>query len=108
MSPPCLAQIPHLKELQTKYGAENLVVVSLHVGGEDNRPLVPRFVEKLNIDYALATPEDALTEFVFGTDNSIPQTAVFDRSGKLIEKFVGFDDGIKNRLDETIEKAVKQ
>ncbi len=106
--PPCIEEIPHLRELQAKYGADNLVIVGLHVGGEDDRPQVPRFVERLNIDYALATPEDALTNFIFGGDNSIPQTAVFDRKGKLIDKFVGYDQNIKNQLDQTVESAVKQ
>ena len=105
--PPCLEEIPHLKELQTKYGKENLEIVGLHVGGEDDRPQVPVFVERLKIDYVLATPEDALTNFVFGNLNNIPQTAVFDRKGLLIEKFIGFDSTIKTRLDEVIEKAVK-
>jgi thiol-disulfide isomerase/thioredoxin len=106
--PPCLEEIPHLKELQSKYGRENLEVVGLHVGGEDDRPQVPVFVERLKIDYTLATPEDALTNFVFGTRNDIPQTAVFDRKGVLVEKFIGYDPAIKNRLDETVERAVKQ
>ena len=106
--PPCIEEIPHLRELQAKYGAENLRVVGLHVGGEDDRPQVPRFVERLNIDYALATPEDALVTFIFGGEDSIPQTAVFDRTGKLIDKFVGYDETVKNRLDQTIESAVKQ
>jgi thiol-disulfide isomerase/thioredoxin len=106
--PPCLEEIPHLKALQKQYGKENLEIIGLHVGGEEDRPQVPTFAEKLQIDYALATPEDALTNFVFSTQNDIPQTAVFDRSGKLVEKFVGFDETIKKRLDETIEKTVKQ
>ena len=106
--PPCLEEIPHLKQLQAKYGKENLEIIGLHVGGEDDRPQVPVFAERLKIDYALATPEDALTNFIFGNRSDIPQTAVFDRNGVLIEKFIGFDSTIKNRLDEIIEKAVKQ
>jgi thiol-disulfide isomerase/thioredoxin len=106
--PPCLEEIPHLKELQKKYGRENLEIVGLHVGGEDDRPQVPTFVERLKIDYTLATPEDALTDFVFASRSDIPQTAVFDRSGVLVEKFIGFDPTIKNRLDEAVEKAVKK
>ncbi len=105
--PPCLEEIPHLKQLQAKYGKENLEIVGLHVGGEDDRPQVPVFAERLNIDYALATPEDALTNFIFAARNDIPQTAVFDRNGLLIEKFIGFDSTIKTRLDEVVEKAVK-
>ncbi len=104
--PPCLVEIPHLKELQAKYGKENLEVIGLHVGGADDRPKVPQFTEKLKIDYTLATPENELTRFVFADTDSIPQTAIFDRKGKLIKKIVGFDVEIKGVLDATIEQTV--
>jgi thiol-disulfide isomerase/thioredoxin len=104
--PPCIEEIPHLKELQKKYGKENLEIVGLHVGGADDRPKVPAFVERLNIDYTLATPESELTRFVFGNTDTIPQTAVFDRNGKLVKKIIGFDAEIKRDLDSTIERII--
>ncbi len=33
--PPCLEEIPHLNELQAKYG-ENLQIVGLHIGGAED------------------------------------------------------------------------
>jgi thiol-disulfide isomerase/thioredoxin len=104
--PPCLEEIPHLKELRKKYGKENLEVIGLHVGGGDDRPKVPAFVKKLEIDYPLATPEDELSRFIFGDSDSIPQTAVFDRTGKMVKKITGFGPEIKRDLDATIEKTV--
>jgi thiol-disulfide isomerase/thioredoxin len=104
--PPCIEEIPHLKELQKKYGKENLEIIGLHVGGEDDRPRVPAFVEKLKIDYPLAVPEGELTRFIFGNKTDIPQTAIFDRQGKLIKKIAGFSPEIKRELDAAVEKAV--
>lgn len=105
--PPCIEEIPHLMELQAKYGPENLAIVGLHVGGAEDQPKVPEFVERLKITYALATPEDALTSFVFGQDTAIPQTAIFDRSGKMVKKIVGFDPKIKAELDQVVDNAVR-
>ncbi len=106
--PPCLEEIPHLNELQTKYGAENLQIVGLHAGDEEDRVRVPAFAERLKINYLLATPEAELTRFIFASEDTIPQTAVFDRNGKLIGKFVGFDLKIKNDLDKAVEEALKR
>lgn len=103
--PPCIEEIPHLKALKAKYG-DDLVVVGLHVGGEEDKPKVPEFVERLKIDYPLAYPEDALTSFVFGQDTAIPQTAIFDREGKLVKKITGFNDQIRLELDKAVEQAV--
>ena len=104
--PPCIEEIPHLKELQKKYGKENLEVIGLHVGGEEDRPKVPAFVEKLKIDYVLATPENELTRFIFGKETASPQTAIFDRQGRLVKKIIGFDEQIKKELDAAVEQTI--
>jgi len=103
--PPCIEEIPHLKALRAKY-PDDLLVIGLHVGGVEDKPKVPEFVDKLKIDYPLANPEDALTSFIFGNDTAIPQTAVFDRQGKLVKKITGFSDQIKAELDHAVEQAV--
>jgi thiol-disulfide isomerase/thioredoxin len=103
---PCIQEIPHLKELQAKYGRENLEVVGLHVGGAEDRPLVPAFVRRLNIDYPLAVPEEELTRFIFGGKTDIPQTAIFDRKGRLVRKIIGFDPQIKKDLDAAVAQAI--
>ena len=104
--PPGIEEIPHLMELKEKYG-EDLVLIGLHVGGEEDRPKVPEFVERLSINYPLATPEDSLTQFIFGQESAIPQTAIFDRSGKLVKKIVGFSPEIKVQLDEAVATTMK-
>ena len=103
--PPCIEEIPHLMELQAKYG-DDLRVIGLNVGGEEDRPKIPAFVERLKITYPLGYPEDALTGYVFGQDSAIPQTAIFDRNGKLVKKITGFGPSIKTDLDQTIAAEI--
>jgi len=103
---PCLEAIPHLKQLQAKHGKENLEIVGLHVGGEEDRPQVPLFADRLKIDYTLAIPEEELTRFIFAGTTNIPQTAVFDRKGRLVKKLIGFDAEIKKELDAAVERAI--
>lgn len=102
---PCLEAIPHFVELQKKH--PDLQVIGLHVGGEEDRPKVPMFADKLKINYTLATPEDALVSFISGGETAIPQTAIFDRKGNLLKKFTGFDANIKAEIDKTIAEALK-
>src|SRR5688500_18499305 len=53
--PPCIEEIRHLMELKAKYG-DDLEVIGLHVGGEDDQDKIPEFVERLKITYPLAYP----------------------------------------------------
>ena len=102
--PPCVEEIPHLNELQTKYGA-NLQIVGLHIGGAEDEVKVPAFVQKLKINYALAYPENELAGTLLGSNDAIPQTFVFDKNGKLVKKFVGYDNFVRADLDDAIAQA---
>jgi thiol-disulfide isomerase/thioredoxin len=104
--PPCRDEIPHLNALQTRYGNDRLQVVGLNVGGPEDRPKIAAFVQELKVGYPIGFPEDALIEFIFDGNSTIPQTAVFDRDGRLIIKFIGFDRNIQEQLDRAVEKAV--
>jgi peroxiredoxin len=66
----------------------------------------PQFVEKLKINYALAYPADELNSILLGNNSAIPQTFVFDRNGKLIERFVGYDLKVKADLEKAITQAL--
>jgi thiol-disulfide isomerase/thioredoxin len=100
--PPCIKEIPHLKELQAKYGEKGFQVIGLHVGGDEDKPRIPGYVERLKIDYPIAFPEDELIYSLLGDNSVIPQTLIFDTTGKLVKQFEGYDDRIKKDLDDAI------
>ncbi|QQS32693.1 MAG: TlpA family protein disulfide reductase [Acidobacteriota bacterium] len=103
---PCKRAIPHLNSLVEKHGADNLYIVGLNVGGEEDSGKIPKFLETTKIDYLIAFPEDALTRFVFAERSDIPQTIVFDRKGNQVTKLIGFSPPIQKQLDEAVEMAV--
>jgi thiol-disulfide isomerase/thioredoxin len=103
--PPCIEEIPHLALLKAQN--KDLEIIGLHVGGDEDRPKVPQFVEKLKINYSLAYPDQELSSALLGDDSRIPQTVVFDKNGKMLKKIVGFDAEAKRNLDEAIATALK-
>ncbi|MEQ1604282.1 MAG: TlpA disulfide reductase family protein [Pyrinomonadaceae bacterium] len=105
---PCKREIPHLNSLIAKYGKENLHIVGLNVGGEEDRPKIAAFIANTKIDYEIAFPEDALSNFIFSERSDIPQTAIFDRKGKLVRKIIGFSPEIQKELDAAVEQAVSE
>ena len=105
---PCKKEIPHLNALQEKYGTDKLQIVGLNVGGDEDRPKIPDFVKGLNVSYPVAFPENPLIAYIFGNDDAIPQTAVFDRNGQLVLKIRGFDTLIREKLDRAVDAAISE
>jgi thiol-disulfide isomerase/thioredoxin len=104
--PPCLEETPHLVALQKRYGAQGLKVIGLNVGGPDDRPKVAAYVEQFKVQYTLGYPDQPTVDLYLGNNDQIPQTLVFDRQGKLVKHFVGFDPAVSAELDRTIQDEV--
>ncbi len=105
--PPCIEEIPHLNSLLAKHGAENLAIIGLNVGGAEDLPRIPAFTTKTKLNYPIAFPEDALSNFIFSERSDIPQTLIIDRNGKIVKKIVGFSPAIQIELDAAVEQAIK-
>lgn len=104
--PPCVAEAPHLAALQRKYGKDGLVVVGLNVGGPEDRPKIADFVQQTGVQYDLGFPDSALVDSLMGNDDSIPQTFIFDRQGKLVKSFVGFTPETGNEIEQAVQAAM--
>jgi thiol-disulfide isomerase/thioredoxin len=104
--PPCRDEVPHLDALQKRFGEKGLLVFGLNVGGPEDRPKIPEFTESLKMKYMLGFPDPEMTNLFMGSDDRIPQTLVFNRQGRLVKHFVGYDPAISAELERTIEKEV--
>jgi len=104
--PPCREEIPHLNSLIAKHGRDDLVIVGLNVGGEEDKTEIPKFTAKTKLDYPIAYPESDLSRYIFATRDDIPQTAVFDRNGVLLTKIIGFSPAIQKQLDAAVDQAI--
>lgn len=104
---PCRLETPHLVEMQRRYGPQGLQIVGLNVGGDDDRERVPDYVKEFKVPYPLGYPDDAMNQLYFASDDTIPQTFVFDRKGRLVKHFIGFDDTVPPELENTIKSALQ-
>ena len=104
---PCRDSIPHLVSLQKKFEEQGLTVVGLNVGGPGDNEKVPAFAKEFGIQYALAQPAEDLVSFLLSDSDVIPQTFVFDRDGKLVQRFIGYDTAVGERLERVIESTLQ-
>jgi thiol-disulfide isomerase/thioredoxin len=103
---PCRAETPHLVQLQKQYAEQGLQVIGLNVGGEDDREEVPNYKKEFGIQYPLAFPDDELADAYLEDNQNIPQSFVFDRSGTLVKRFIGYSNSSGVELERVVKAAV--
>ena len=103
---PCRAETPHLVNLQKQYGDKGLQVIGLNVGGDDDRAQVPAFAKEFGIEYPLAYPDDDLVDQLLSDNQNIPQSFVYDRNGKLIKRFIGFESSGAAQIESVVQQAL--
>jgi thiol-disulfide isomerase/thioredoxin len=103
---PCRAETPRLVELQRQYETQGLQVIGLNVGGEDDREQVPVYAKEFGIQYPLAFPDDELADGYLGNNQNIPQAFVFDRSGNMVKRFVGYSDDSGAELERVVKASL--
>ncbi len=106
--PPCRDEIPHLVALQKRLDPQGFKVVGLNVGGAEDRDKVPDYVKSLGIQYQLGEPDEEMSNTFLSENDVIPQTFVFDRDGRLVEHFTGFDDGVAADLENAVQTAMRK
>jgi peroxiredoxin len=100
---PCRQSIPHLISLHDRYKTKGLALVGLNVGGPDDRVKVADFAAEFHITYPLGFPDKSLSDLLLAGDVSIPQTFVFSRDGRLIKRYIGYDNSMPAHLEQLIQ-----
>jgi thiol-disulfide isomerase/thioredoxin len=91
---PCRKEIPFLNELSAKLGPQGVRIIGLTTERpEEDRTRIEAFVDSLEIRYLIGFARGELMRYLMQGRNAIPQTYVFDRNGRLLRHFIGFNPG---------------
>ena len=106
---PCVAEMPHLVEMQDKYRDQGFEVIGLNQDDE-SADLIKSFATKQKLNYQLGWSDSALyAEFVKITRlTGIPQTILINREGQMTGVFAGGGNNVITKMKETVEKTVSQ
>ena len=103
---PCRAETPHLVALHKRYEQQGLQVIGLNVGGADDHDQVADFARDFAIQFPLAIPDDDLIDGYMGLNQSIPQTFIVDRQGRLVKRFVGYSDDSTDDIESVVSASL--
>jgi len=107
--PPCRLETPQLARLARENRDRGLEVIGLHIDdrGRSSAEDIRKFIDHYGITYTvgLAT-DDMFTSYLGTEDDTIPQTLVFGRDGRLIKHLIGYDQSQGKELDEAVNQAL--
>lgn len=109
---PCVAEMPHLIELQEKFKDRDFQIIGLNIGDdngeEESAANIKAFAEKKKLNYQLAYADEKLFgEFVkVSRLNGVPQTILIDREGRLTGVFTGGGPKVVGQMKESVEKII--
>jgi thiol:disulfide interchange protein DsbD len=85
---PCIREIPSFNQLHREFAAKGVTVVGVSMDEEGLERVKP-FLQKHPMDYPVALGNEALAK-QFKTEEGLPVTIVYDRSGKQLKEFRGY------------------
>ncbi|GAC1465066.1 MAG: TlpA disulfide reductase family protein [Desulfuromonadaceae bacterium] len=102
---PCRQSIPHLVEMNRKYGKQGLQILGLSVD-EDGERAVETFTDEFRINYPLALAGDSTT-VEFGI-RSVPVMYLVDKKGRIAEVYRGYSDEMARSVEQSIKRLLAE
>ncbi|MEI7817618.1 MAG: TlpA disulfide reductase family protein [Desulfuromonadales bacterium] len=102
---PCRQSIPHLVDMNRKYGKQGLQILGLSVD-EDGERVVKAFTDEFSVNYPLALAGDPTTAD-FGV-RSVPIMYLIDKKGKIVEVFRGSSGEMARSLEQSIKRLLAE
>jgi thiol-disulfide isomerase/thioredoxin len=101
---PCVKSIPHLIDLNSRYGKQGLQVLGLSLD-EDKDDLVD-FITPKRVNYPVALADEDL-QIKYGL-RSIPTLVLIDKKGVVADVYLGLTDESSKSLEAAIKKLLAE
>ncbi len=99
---PCRYEVPHLVELQERFGARGLQVLGVTLDRVQTAGDVIPFSRKYSMNYPILWAESSVLE-MYGV-LSIPVTLLITRDGKFYRRFTGFGGNTADEMTRTLQE----
>lgn len=102
---PCKEAIPHLLNLNRKYGKQGLQILGMSVDDGSDKA-VKSFIAEKKINYPVTiVNEDLQTDYGL---RSVPTIFVISKKGIVAEKFQGYSEDVGRSLENTVKRLLAE
>jgi thiol-disulfide isomerase/thioredoxin len=106
--PPCKAEVPELIKLNQEFRSQGVEVIGLSTEDpDDSEDLVREFVHTFKVDYRVGWAGRPVAYALMQGRDSIPQSFVISRTGRIVKRFVGFNPAFTpGQIREALQEAL--
>ena len=107
--PPCRQETPQLARLARENRDRGLEVIGMHIDdrGRSSPEAIRKFIDHYGITYTVGmATDDMFVSYLGEEDDTIPQTLVFGRDGRLIKHLIGYSPSHGKELEEAVNEAL--
>lgn len=101
---PCRMTMPLIAELAAEYRDRDVAVYALNL--KEPKPKIEDFLKKLNLDLDVVMDLKGTVGSAYSA-NSIPQTVIIGRDGRVKAIHIGFDPNLKAKLKKDIDTLLE-
>lgn len=102
--PPCVEEIPHLKDFYEKYQDQGLILWGVSL--DNKKEKIIEFVQKHDINYTILIGNQTVANQY--NVQGIPTTILYDKENRIARKHVGFASGMEEQLEEEIRELLNE
>jgi peroxiredoxin len=104
---PCLAEMPHLRDLYDRYRAKGFVVLAISMDGPETVADVPSFAKRNTMTFPVLLDEDSRIASIYNPKKSAPLSVLIDRSGQVVRVHEGYNPGDEAQIESAVAKVLE-
>jgi len=103
---PCKESIPHLIEMYKRHQDKGFELIGMSTDRPNDAESVRRFVHLMDIPYPIVmAPEEVARKYKV---TGLPTTVLIDRKGNVLERIVGFNPAIGQKISMRISELTAE
>ena len=104
---PCMAELPHLNQIDKDYEDRNVEVVAISLDAARHASKVKAYIKSRKYQFITLLDTDTAVVSQYHPQKSIPYTIILDREGHIVHTHVGYISGVEDTYIQIIKDMIQ-
>jgi peroxiredoxin len=104
---PCLAEMPHLRQMYDEQKAKGFVVIGVAMDGPETVAEVPSFTKRNGMTFPVVLDEDSHVAQIYNPKKAAPLSVLIDKKGKIFRVREGYNPGDEKLVEADVLKVLE-